>query len=154
MSGVVTVAIDDGTVGVAAVVGLGVVAAVVGNPGEERALERHGAGGAEQIGDPGIGLEALVRKVAVEADAGAHANDEVADEESDDFDGVDGMGAEPEKAGHGTGEGDADEESVVDFLFEGGAPGDNTARGCDCSRAGAKGRWPLRTLHFCEVAGY
>jgi hypothetical protein len=46
-AGVVTVAIDDGTVGVSAVVGLGVVAAVVGNPGEERALEGHGAGGTE-----------------------------------------------------------------------------------------------------------
>jgi hypothetical protein len=95
---VVTVAVDDGTVGVAALVGLGVVAAVVGNPGEERALERHGAGGAEKIGDPGGSQEALVGEVAVEADAGAHANDEVAEDEGDDFDGVDGMGAEPEQA--------------------------------------------------------
>ncbi len=42
-----TVAIDDGAVGVAAVVSLCVVTAVIGDPGEERTLEGHGAGGAQ-----------------------------------------------------------------------------------------------------------
>ena len=120
--GVVTVAIDDGTVGVAAVVGLGVVTAMVGDPDEERALEGHGAGGAEKIGDPGVGLEAFVRKVAVEADACAHADDEVAGDEGDDLDGVDGMGAEPEQAAEGAGEGDANEEGIGDSLFSAGRP--------------------------------
>jgi len=129
--GVATASVDDGTVGVAAMVGLSVVAAVVGNPGKERALEGHGAGGAEEIGDPGVGLEALVGEVAVEADTGAHADNEVAEEEGDDFDDVNGMGAKPEKAGNGTGEGDANEEGVVDFLFEGGPTDDNASCGCD-----------------------
>ena len=116
-AGVVTVAIDDGAVGVAAVVGLGVVAAMVGDPDQERALKGHGAGGAEKIGDPWVGLEALVRKVAMEADACAHADDEVADDEGDDLDGVDGMGVEPEQAAQGAGEGDANEEGIGDSLF-------------------------------------
>ena len=117
--------------GVAALVRLGVVAAVVGNPGQQRALERHGAGGTEQIGDPGRRQEALVGKVAVKADPGAHADDEVAEDEGDDFDGVDGMGMEPEEAAYGTGEGDADQEGIGDFLLERATAGDNASRGCD-----------------------
>ena len=129
-----TVAVDDGTVRVAAVVSLGVVAQVVGNPGKERALEGHGAGGTEYIGDPWVGFETLVGKVAVEADTGAHADDEIAEDEGDDFDGVDGMGAEPEEAANRTGEGDADQEGVGDFLFQ-SAPAEDNAQWC-CDRYG------------------
>jgi hypothetical protein len=66
-----------------------------------------------------------VGKVAVEADTGAHADDEVAEDEGDNLDGVDGMGVEPEEAGHGTDVGDADEEGIVDFLLQSGPTGDN-----------------------------
>jgi hypothetical protein len=118
-------AIEDGTVRVSASVRLGVMAPVVANPGQDRALERHGAGRAEQISHPRIGLEALVRKIAVEADTGPHADNEVSDEEGDDLNPVEGMGAEPEDAGHGTGEGDTDENGVVDLLSQSGPPDDN-----------------------------
>ena len=124
----VAVAVDDRAVVIAAVVGVGVMAAVVGDPGEQRALKRHGADGAEQISDPGLGLKALVREIAVEADARAHADDEVAEDERDDLHDVDGVGAEPEDAGHGTGEGKADQKSVVDPLLECGATGNHAGR--------------------------
>ncbi len=65
----------------------------------------------------------------MEADSRAHADDEVADDESDDFDCVDGMGAEPEDAGHGAGKGDADEKGIVDLLPQSGPPGDDPQRG-------------------------
>jgi hypothetical protein len=71
-----------------------------------------------------------VRKIAVEADTGAHADDEVAEEEGDHFNNVNGMGVEPEEAGHGPDVGNADEEGIFDFLFESGPPGDNASWGC------------------------
>ena len=61
----------------------------------------------------------------MEADARTHSNDEVADDEGDHLDPVDGMVAEPEDAGHGAGEGQADQEGVVDPLFERGAAGNH-----------------------------
>jgi hypothetical protein len=67
----------------------------------------------------------------VEADAGPHADDKVAEEEGNNFDGVDGMGVEPEEALHGTGEGDADEEGIDDFLLESAPASDNASWGCD-----------------------
>ena len=75
----------------------------------------------------------------MEADAGAHANDEVAEDEGDDFNGVDGMGAKPEQAAYGTGKGDADEEGVGDFLFEGGPTCDDASCGCDLYWLGPRG---------------
>lgn len=121
----VAVAVDDGTVVVAAVVGVGVMAAVVGGPGQQRALERHGAGCAQEISDPGLGLKALVGEIAVEADAGAHSNDKVADDEGDDLHDVDGVGAEPKDAAHGTNEWKADQERIVDPLLQSGAAGNH-----------------------------
>ena len=56
----------------------------------------------------------------METDARTHSNDEVADEEGDDLDPVDWMGAEPEDRGDGAGEGQADQEGVVDALLESG----------------------------------
>lgn len=56
----------------------------------------------------------------MEADARAHSNDEVADDEGDDLDPVDRVVEEPEDGGHGTGERQADQEGVVDPLLESG----------------------------------
>jgi hypothetical protein len=72
-----------------------------------------------------------VGKVAVEADAGPHADNEIAEDEGDDLDGVDAMGVEPEEAAHGTRERDADQEAIVDFLFQRTPTGNNASWGCD-----------------------
>jgi len=61
----------------------------------------------------------------MEADARTHSNDEVADDEGDHLDPVDGMVAEPEDAGHRTGQGQADQEGVVDPLLESGTAGNH-----------------------------
>jgi hypothetical protein len=58
----VAVAVDERAVVVAAVVGVGVMAAVVGNPGQQRALKRHGAECAQHIGDPGAVSKLLCEK--------------------------------------------------------------------------------------------
>jgi hypothetical protein len=57
---VVAMAVDKRAVVIAAVVCVGMMAAVVSNPGEDGALKRHGTGCAQQIGDPRGGLKALV----------------------------------------------------------------------------------------------
>src|SRR5580692_8516883 len=135
----VAVAVDDGAVVIAAVVGVGVMAAVVRHPSEQRALKRHGAGGAEQISDPGGGLKALVREIAVEADTCAHPDDEVAEDKGDDLHGVDGVGAKPENGGHRTGERKADQKRIVDSLLESGAAGKNAAWLDDSDRLAGTG---------------
>jgi hypothetical protein len=56
----------------------------------------------------------------MEADARTHSNDEVANGEGDDLDPVDRVRAEPEDGGHGAGQGQADQEGVVDPLLESG----------------------------------
>jgi hypothetical protein len=129
-------AIDDGAVRISTPVRLGMMAPVVAHPGQDRALEGHRAGGAKQISDPGVGLKALVRKIAVKADTGPHPDNEVADEEGDDFHSMDGMGVEPEQAAHRTGEGDADENAIVDFLSQSGPPEDNAS-----CRPGGNASW-------------
>jgi hypothetical protein len=72
-----------------------------------------------------------VGKVAVEADTGPHADDEIAEDEGDDFDGVNAMGMEPEEAAHGPDEGDADQQAIVDLLFQRAPTGNNASWGCD-----------------------
>jgi len=61
----------------------------------------------------------------MEADARTHSNDEVADDEGDHLDPVDGMVAEPEDRGHGTNQGQSDQEGVIDPLLERGAARDH-----------------------------
>ena len=61
-----------------------VVLAVVGHPLGQRALHRHAAEDGEDGLQPGPGLEALVREVAVEADRRPERADDVeADEEGE-----------------------------------------------------------------------
>jgi hypothetical protein len=68
----------------------------------------------------------------VEADAGAHADDEVAEGEGNDLNPMDGVVAEPEQAGDGASEGDADQEGIVDPLLESTAAKDNAPGRRDC----------------------
>ena len=68
-------------VGVALLVGEGVVLAVVGHPGGHRPLDRHRAHDREPAVHPGLGLEGPVREVAVEAHGHAQAGDQVHDQE-------------------------------------------------------------------------
>ena len=60
--------VDVGAVRIALFVGEGVVLAVVGDPGDDRALDRRRAEDAEQAVKPALRLEAAVGEVAVEAD--------------------------------------------------------------------------------------
>ena len=59
---VVAMAVNDGTMVIAAVVGVGVMAAVVGGPGEQRVWNDLEPRCAQHIGDPRLGLKALVRE--------------------------------------------------------------------------------------------
>lgn len=63
----------------------------------------------------------------MKADARAHPHDEVADDEGDDLNGVDGVRAKPENAGHGTNEGKANQERVVNSLLESGTADQSAA---------------------------
>ena len=56
----------------------------------------------------------------MESDPRAHSNDKVAEDEGHHLHHVDGVCAKPEKTGHGTGEGETDQERIVDPLFERG----------------------------------
>ena len=125
---VIAVAIDERAVVVATVVGVGVMAPVIGRPGEQRALKRHGAESAQHIGDPGSGLKAFVREIAVEADARSHPNNEVPDSKRDNLNPVDGVCAKPEDARYRTGQGKADQESVIEPLLEASANGNHAGR--------------------------
>src|SRR5579863_8964552 len=58
----------------------------------------------------------------MEADARAHPDDEVAQDERHHFHDVDGVGAKPEDTGHGTRERKADQEGIVDSLLESHTP--------------------------------
>jgi hypothetical protein len=76
--------VDVGAVGVALLVGEGVVLAVVGDPGDHRPLDRRRAEDPEQAVQPVVGLEAAVGEVAVEADRDPEPGQHVhADEEED-----------------------------------------------------------------------
>jgi len=76
--------IDVGAVGVALLVGKGVVLAMVGDPGDDRALDRRRAEDREQAVQPPGGFEGAVGEVAVETDCYPQPGEEVhADEEED-----------------------------------------------------------------------
>jgi hypothetical protein len=62
-------------------VGVGVVLAVVGDPGHDRALDRHGAEPREHVLDRLVGLEGAVREQPVEAERHAEACEHVHDRE-------------------------------------------------------------------------
>jgi hypothetical protein len=64
----------------------------------------------------------------VKAYSGSHPYDEVADDECDHLHYVNGVDAKPENSGHGTYEGKADQERVVDSLLERSTTGKNAAR--------------------------
>ncbi len=72
----------------------------------------------------------------------------LADDEGDDLDSVDGMRAEPEDTGHGTGEGKTDEKRVVDPLLERGAAGDHAGRLNNGDGLARPGKCHFRSLDF------
>ena len=75
-------------------VGEGVVLAVVGHPGGDRALDGHRARGGDDPAQPRLGLEGAVREQPVEADRDAQAGDQVHHREHDHV--VPVQGAAPE----------------------------------------------------------
>ena len=68
---------DVGGVRVALLVGVGVVLAVVGDPVDHRALDRHRAGGGERVLERLVGLEGAVGEHAVVADRDPDRGDQI-----------------------------------------------------------------------------
>ncbi len=75
--------IDVGAVGIAVAIGEGVVLAVVGDPGDDRPLDRRRAEYGEDPAYGWGGLEGAVREEAVKADGDAEARQHVDDREDD-----------------------------------------------------------------------
>ena len=104
---------------VAVAVGELVVLAVVGDPADDRALDREAAGDGQRDLDPAVGLEGLVREEPVEAGGDAEPGDHVHDHGDDDI-----APAQPAAPGqrhrgdHGE-EGDQDEHCQRDALTAG-----------------------------------
>src|ERR1017187_8024483 len=125
--------VDIGTVVVAAIVRMRVVSAVVGDPGQHRALKRHRSRRSQRIRHPRLGLEALVRKIAMKPDPRAHPDHEVADHKGHDLHPVNRVVVEPERTRQRTRHRNPDQEDVVNFLLPEGPPGQNP-RGCRVNR--------------------
>ena len=88
----------------------------------------------------------------MEADARAHPDDEVAEDEGDHLHGVNGVRAKPEDAGHGAGERKADQEGIVDPLLESRTAGKDAAGLNDGDGLAGTGDCQLRTLHLSRVS--
>src|ERR1700710_2904807 len=122
--------VDVGAVRVALDVGEGVVLAVVGDPGDDRALDRDRAGDRQQAVQPGLGLEGAVGEVAVEADGDPEAAEDVHAEEEEDVAPV--QGAAPDLP---AGKADRDEGDQRD------QPGDDAVAGLVGDRLDVGGEW-------------
>ena len=90
-------------VGIAGLIAVAVMATVVGDPGDERALDGHGARGGEGDLEHAVGLEAAVGEEAVVADRYSVPGDGVEDDPDDQ---VTQMDATPPQQGQGDAESD------------------------------------------------
>ncbi len=114
---------------VALLVGVGVVLAVVGDPGDHRALDRHRPERGEQVLDRLVGLERPVREQAVVADGHAEAGDDVHDRQHGEVGPADVLVPEQHDRGDEREERDDRSDEVRDLV--------RTGHGLDVSRNSA-----------------